>query len=101
MGIYLVLSAGVLIVLPILALVVIGLNTKTCPKCHYPLHKCDCPPDCDHGETWPIRWTEDGWVAVCKICGTWLYYGDDHDAGPKAAHVEAGPAKQRRAFPGM
>lgn len=54
-----------------------------CPSCYFPLHRCDCPSKCSHNETWPIRWTQDGWATRCKRCGDMLYFGDDYDAGPR------------------
>lgn len=31
----------------------------------------------------PWRWSQDGWVRVCKLTGHWDYGGEDYDGGPK------------------
>lgn len=31
---------------------------------------------------WRWRWSQDGWVRKCKICGAIQYGGDDYDGGP-------------------
>lgn len=32
---------------------------------------------CCAAEITPIVWTADGWVAACRECGAWQYFGDD------------------------
>lgn len=34
---------------------------------------------------WRWRWTQDGWMRKCKICGVVQYGGDDYDGGPDQA----------------
>lgn len=42
---------------------------------------------CCHSETFSPRWTADGWVAACAMCGTWQYLGDDYEHPPEDAIV--------------
>lgn len=40
---------------------------------------------------WRWRWSQDGWVRKCKICGAVQYGGDDYEGGPdEGGLVQAG-----------
>jgi hypothetical protein len=68
-----------MLLLAILIALIRYYTVKTCESCSYPLHKCECPGKCDHAETFPRRWSQDGWVTRCKVCGDTLYLGDIYD----------------------
>lgn len=40
---------------------------------------------------WRWKWSEDGWVRKCKICGAVQFGGDDYEGGPdEGGLVQAG-----------
>jgi hypothetical protein len=53
-----------------------------CERCHHHLNKCEC---CQHDDCWPTRWTQDGWVKICKRCAEFIYLGDDFNDRPDDA----------------
>lgn len=40
---------------------------------------------CCNAATFRPRWTADGWVAPCQMCGAWQYLGDDYSVKPEDA----------------
>ncbi len=58
---------------------------NTCDGCSKNRFFCECEPDdCEH-IWWRWRWSQDGFVRQCKICGAMQYGGDDYDGGPNAS----------------
>jgi hypothetical protein len=72
----------ILYALLIAAIAWIASRRGYCHKCHHHFNKCEC---CHHYVCTPVRWTEEGWVKVCKSCKEWIYLGDDFDNRPDEA----------------
>lgn len=72
--IVLAIAASLVVMLPF---VLRSFARNACPRCYYPLHRCECKPACDHAEQFPAIWSQDGWIAKCKTCGDIVYLGDD------------------------
>lgn len=74
---------GFIVAMGIFGLYAHARASTACDYCAFPRDKCTCPkPECEHAYG-PTRWTQDGWVRVCKFCRRWDYRGDDYDGGPK------------------
>lgn len=39
----------------------------------------------------PLGWSQDGWIASCRQCGTWQYLGEDHDNPPPGFRIDGKP----------
>lgn len=53
------------------------LSRSYCEPCGHHKRKCECCPHPTDDRA-KARWTQDGWVEVCLVCGEWIYLGDDY-----------------------
>lgn len=71
---------GIAALMTIFVMVVAGLRAHRrpfCLRCFFPLHRCECDPGCLHRDQTPQRWSQDGFVSMCRDCGEIVYHGDE------------------------